>query len=442
MYLRLREQVTPLTVAPMDAGCFALIDAAGLGLDDVSYARASRPVLHAGGAAVLVSRRAPGPRHQGPGLAEPRPRRHRAAHRSAERLSREPGAVTGQDLAAAAAALPAAGYASYLRDTLRGKTQPNRASWALWAAAASIAFAAELAQHTPLTAALVTLVLGADPALILAASLASRQAYWQAGRLEWACAALACAALAAWALTRRGDTAIALAIAADLLAAVPTIAKSWSNPQSETAGTYIASAAGAAIMLLAVPDWSFAAAAFPAYVVAICATITGLITRPRTPAARAKTAFAAALIPLGASAWAALHIAGILAPPQSAAASSVPAKPAFTAIIPHARQERRPPRRHQARAALPPPPSPARPTPARHPPPHPSSPAPSPSATEPYPSPAPGTPSPSQTHPGSPTPTAASPSPSATATHTPGPSASPPPPHSPKPAARKKQNGC
>jgi aspartate/methionine/tyrosine aminotransferase len=40
MYLRLREQVRPpLTVAPLDAGCFALIDAAGLGLDDVSYAR-------------------------------------------------------------------------------------------------------------------------------------------------------------------------------------------------------------------------------------------------------------------------------------------------------------------------------------------------------------------------------------------------------------------
>ena len=39
-YLRLREKVQPpLTVEPLGAGCFALVDAAGLGLDDVSYAR-------------------------------------------------------------------------------------------------------------------------------------------------------------------------------------------------------------------------------------------------------------------------------------------------------------------------------------------------------------------------------------------------------------------
>jgi N-succinyldiaminopimelate aminotransferase len=42
-YLSLREQLSaPLRVQPMSAGCFALIDAAGLNIDDVSYARLLR----------------------------------------------------------------------------------------------------------------------------------------------------------------------------------------------------------------------------------------------------------------------------------------------------------------------------------------------------------------------------------------------------------------
>jgi len=42
------------------------------------------------------------------------------------------------------AAIGSAGAALYLRDTLRGVTQPNRVTWLLWAAAPLLAFAVEV----------------------------------------------------------------------------------------------------------------------------------------------------------------------------------------------------------------------------------------------------------------------------------------------------------
>ena len=179
----------------------------------------------------------------------------------------------------AAIALPPAGFASYVYATLRGKTKPNRVSWSLWAAAPLIVFPAEIAEGAPLRTALVTLALGAGPVLVLAASFANPQAYWKPGRLDRACGALAAAALAGWAATRQGDVAIALSIAADGLAAAPTVTKSWSHPESESVGTYVASGAGAGLTLLTISHWRFASAAFPLYVMAVCAVIAALLCR-------------------------------------------------------------------------------------------------------------------------------------------------------------------
>jgi hypothetical protein len=362
--------------------------------------------------------------------------------------------VISQDFAAPAALLPLAGFASYLRGTLRGTTRPSRVSWALWAAAPLIAFAAQVTEHTSLRLSLVTFVLGFGPALILAASFANPQAYWRLGRFDWACAAIATAALAAWAATRRGDVAIALAIAADLCAALPTIAKSWSHPASESSGTYIASGTGAAITLLTVRHWQFAACAFSAYVVAVCAVITVLIVLPRTAPARATAALAVAVVPLGAMAWAGLHIAAILLPAQPSAITptAVAQPPHASRSVPVTRRERRLATAPQ-QAPLPPPAhSPAaKPTlsrsrrPARSPRPSPrpsptSKRSPSPSSTSPYPSPSPTrtspypSPSPTSTDP-YPSPTTTAPSPSPTRSPSPYPSATASPSPTPSPTA-------
>jgi hypothetical protein len=383
--------------------------------------------------------------------------------------------VLSPDFAVLAAVLPLAGFASYLRDTMRGRTRPNRVSWSLWATAPLIAFAAELAQRTSLKVALLTFALGAGPALILAASFACPRAYWAPTRLDLACGTVAVAALIGWAVTRRGDVAIALAITADALAAVPTIRKAWAQPGSESIGTYAASGAGSAITLLTISRWRFASFAFPLYVTVVCGAIAALIALPhahRRPVRRLPglasrpirlaAAGAAALALLGAAGFTGYQIrsgATVL----SRSSRAAPALPVTAATAGAPGRRLRPRHRHARptgqlpvaasypapvppRASTPVPspsrtrrPSPApSPRPSRDPRPYPSpspdpppypSPSPSPS-TSPGPSPSSG-PSPTAT----PTPTATpqptpypTPTPSASETY-PAPTATPTPAH-------------
>ena len=66
-------------------------------------------------------------------------------------------------------AIGAAGALVYLRDTVRGTTQPNRVTWLLWAVAPLLAAAVELNEGVRLQA-LPTFMVGFMPLLIFIAS--------------------------------------------------------------------------------------------------------------------------------------------------------------------------------------------------------------------------------------------------------------------------------
>lgn len=192
-------------------------------------------------------------------------------------------AVINQHFGILAALLPLAGFLSYARDVVRGKARPNRMSWSLWAVAPLITFAAELAQHASLDIASLGFALGFGPLLVVAASCKDRRSSWKLTRLDIACGSLSAAALALWAITGQGNIAILFSIIADFFAAIPTITKTYRNPRSESSGTYLATAAGGGITLLAIPHWTFTTCGFPLYAISVCTIIVVLITVPRQP---------------------------------------------------------------------------------------------------------------------------------------------------------------
>jgi hypothetical protein len=195
--------------------------------------------------------------------------------------------VIDRHFAILAAVIAVTGSAGYALDTLRGRTQPNRVSWALWALAPLIAFAAELSQHVGLKS-LLTFAVGVGPALVLVASFVDARAYARVTALDVVCGALALAALAMWALTGRGNVAIAFSILTDLLAAIPTLEKARRAPESESPKAFIGGAAGAALTLLTIraQDWVFANFGFALYILLIDATLLVLILGPRVRAPR------------------------------------------------------------------------------------------------------------------------------------------------------------
>jgi hypothetical protein len=178
------------------------------------------------------------------------------------------------------------GTAVYLWDTQRGRTQPNRVSWLLWAVAPLLAFAVELHDGVGLRS-LMTFVVGFGPLLVFLASFRSSGAVWKVRPVDYLCGVLSVAGLVVWLVTSHGTVALAASIAADGLAAIPTLRKSFSHPETETAAAYMAAAVNAALTLLTVRRATSAVIAFPIYILAIASVESVLIATRLGPRLRA-----------------------------------------------------------------------------------------------------------------------------------------------------------
>jgi hypothetical protein len=188
------------------------------------------------------------------------------------------------------AALGAFGSLVYVRDTVRGTTQPNRVTWLLWAFAPLLAFAVEFHSGIGLRA-LTTFVIGFMPFLVFIASFHNSAAVWKIRRLDYVCGAMSLAGTAAWLVTRNGVVGIVAAIAADFLAGIPTMVKSWSNPESETVTSYVGAVLNSGILLLTIHHWTTEVAAFPLFIFCIASVqvfFVGFKPGPRVRAARAR----------------------------------------------------------------------------------------------------------------------------------------------------------
>lgn len=173
-----------------------------------------------------------------------------------------------------------AGGFSYLMGTLRGRTQPNRVSWFLWALAPGIAFAAQISQGVGLSA-LMTFMVGFSPAVIFLASFVNKKAVWKLGVFDYFCGLMALLAIVLWQVTKEGNIAIMFGIFADFFAAVPTIKKSFQHPESENYRIFLCGIISAAITLLAIRQWTFEYYGFAAFILCQNVLLTSLILRPK-----------------------------------------------------------------------------------------------------------------------------------------------------------------
>jgi hypothetical protein len=101
--------------------------------------------------------------------------------------------------------------------------------------------------------------------------------YKKYGLLDGVCLVVALAAIALWQLTNAPIVALVLSVGADLIATVPTLAKSYKDPYSETPSAYLlvvvsSILAGASTTLYDVPNLIW-----PVYIGLLNATVLTLI---------------------------------------------------------------------------------------------------------------------------------------------------------------------
>ncbi len=174
------------------------------------------------------------------------------------------------------AVLSLIGGSSYIIDTLKGRAKPNKVSWAIWALAPLIAFSAEIKQGVGLQS-LMTFMAGFMPLLVFLASFVNKQAYWKISRIDLLCGVLSIGGLVLWQITQVGNIAILFSIIADGLAAIPTIIKSFHEPETESDLIFLMAGISALLTLLTIKIWNFEHYGFPAYIFLICALFFVLI---------------------------------------------------------------------------------------------------------------------------------------------------------------------
>ncbi len=179
------------------------------------------------------------------------------------------------------ALISVSGAVAYIRDTLKGKTKPNRVSWSMWAIAPLIGTAAALASHADLWATVRIFLAGFLPLLILFASFLNPQSYWKLTLFDYLCGGFSVLALIVWLAVDAPRTAILFAAVADGWALIPTLRKSWTNPETETGRTYIASLVAVLLVLPSIPVWNIENSAFQIYLLVANVALLFAVYRKR-----------------------------------------------------------------------------------------------------------------------------------------------------------------
>ena len=185
-----------------------------------------------------------------------------------------------QYLVLVGAALNLSGTYVYIRGTIKGTTRPNRVTYLLWSIAPFIATGAALSSGVR-WAVVPVFATGFGPLLVFISSFVNKNSYWKLGRYDYICGAFSVLALILWGLTSQPMIAIIFAIISDAFAALPTLKKSWTNPETESGSAYILAMIATVTTYAAVTSWTFSEYGFATYIIFMDGLIALFIYRQK-----------------------------------------------------------------------------------------------------------------------------------------------------------------
>jgi hypothetical protein len=153
------------------------------------------------------------------------------------------------------------GYAPYIYDTIKGETRPHIFSYLLWSILMGIIFALQLESGGGF-GSWVTFFVGLVIFFVFLLSLRNGKRDIQ--KIDFVFLLLAILAIPLWLVADQPVLSIILLSTIDMLAFVPTIRKSWSDPWSETLSLYTITTFRHGIAIIALTEINIVTALFPA----------------------------------------------------------------------------------------------------------------------------------------------------------------------------------
>jgi hypothetical protein len=175
-------------------------------------------------------------------------------------------------IATASAVVGTGAFLPYIRDVLRGRTIPCRASWLVWSILSAVAFASLVYEGATWSLAFVGVQCGGT-ILVCCLSLAFGRSV-SLRIIDKAALAAAASGLLLWWLTSSGVWALGLSIAIGTIGGLMTAMKAALQPRSETLRTWLAFTASAVLAVLSVRAVDPVLLAYPAYLATIYAMIS------------------------------------------------------------------------------------------------------------------------------------------------------------------------
>ncbi len=173
------------------------------------------------------------------------------------------------------------GSYAYIRDTLKGKSKPNRVTWGMWALLPLIGSAAAVSAHADIWATVRIFTGGFFPLLVFLASFVNPKSYWKLTFFDFLCGACSLFALMVWGITSSPIFAILIAAIGDGFATLPTLRKAWTNPETETGFTYITSFVSVLLIIPSIPNWNIENSAFQIYLLIANTLLLFVVYRKR-----------------------------------------------------------------------------------------------------------------------------------------------------------------
>lgn len=166
-------------------------------------------------------------------------------------------------------------FIPYYRGILSGEIRPHVFTWFIWGVGTIIVFVAQLSDGAGIGAwpigisglltggvAFFALRYAADKSIV---------------RMDWVFLVLALTALPLWFLTSSALSAVIILTIVDLLGFGPSVRKAYTAPREENASFFAIGVVRNALILLALENFSWTTALFPAAVGLACILFVGLI---------------------------------------------------------------------------------------------------------------------------------------------------------------------
>lgn len=179
-------------------------------------------------------------------------------------------------------------YISYTRDTLAGRTKPQRSSWLIWAVLSATAFFSQMDEGA------TTSLWYAGANFLVTAFVFVLSIRFGAGcyaqKKDMITLSVAAVAIALWVYTDTPLIALSIAIGINAMGTSLTVMKAYRDPGTETLSCWIVGTVASALGLISVGRFDPILIIYPTYLVCLYASVTLAIVLGRRAANNAERA--------------------------------------------------------------------------------------------------------------------------------------------------------